>query len=494
LWISATSYFLFFFLDFDVHTKKENKLLSQAETTSELSDQHSLKRHLKARHIRLMALGSTIGVGLFLGSGTAISQAGPSILLGYLLSGIIAFIVLRALGEMAVYNPVAGSFAQYAHDYVGPLAGYLVGWGYWFYWVIVGVAEVTAVGIYMGLWFPDIPQWIWAVGSLILMGGLNFIAVRLFGEFEFWFALIKVVAIIAMISIGFGVIFFGLGNDGVAIGISNLWAHGGFFPTGLDGFLLSLQMAIFAYVGIEMIGLSAGETENPEKTIPIAIDSLIVRILVFYGGALFVILSIYPWNEVGQVGSPFVAMFEKLGLREAAGIVNFVVITAALSSCNAGIFSGGRLLYGLSINSYAPSVMKKISRTGVPYIAILTTVSIASLGAFLNYFVPDEAFLLVTSAVTFIGLMVWIAILSTQLMFRKKINAEDVASLKYKSFLYPYGSWIALAAITFVLVLLAIQEQTRVGVYVGVPIVLILIIVFYLVGLHRHDKHLGEKK
>lgn len=469
-------------------------MVNQVGISVENSDQHSLKRHLKARHIRLMALGSTIGVGLFLGSGTAISQAGPAILLGYLLSGIIAFIVLRALGEMAVFNPVAGSFAQYAHDYVGPLAGYLVGWGYWFYWVIVGVAEVTAVGIYMGLWFPDVPQWIWAVGSLILMGGLNFIAVRLFGEFEFWFALIKVVAIIAMIGIGFGVIFFGLGNQGVPLGISNLWAHGGFFPTGMSGFLLSLQMAIFAYVGIEMIGLSAGETENPEKTIPIAIDSLIVRILVFYGGALFVILSIYPWNEVGQVGSPFVAMFEKLGLREAAGIVNFVVVTAALSSCNAGIFSGGRLLYGLSLNAYAPASMKKISRSGVPFVAILTTVSIASIGAFLNYFVPDEAFLLVTSAVTFIGLMVWVAILSTQLMFRKKLSKEVTTSLQYKSFLWPYGSWVALLLIGFILVLLAIQEQTRVGVYVGIPILLTLISVFYLFGLHRQDNRQGEKK
>ena len=469
-------------------------MVNQVGISVENSDQHSLKRHLKARHIRLMALGSTIGVGLFLGSGTAISQAGPAILLGYLLSGIIAFIVLRALGEMAVFNPVAGSFAQYAHDYVGPLAGYLVGWGYWFYWVIVGVAEVTAVGIYMGLWFPDVPQWIWAVGSLILMGGLNFIAVRLFGEFEFWFALIKVVAIIAMIGIGFGVIFFGLGNQGVPLGISNLWSHGGFFPTGLSGFLLSLQMAIFAYVGIEMIGLSAGETENPEKTIPIAIDSLIVRILVFYGGALFVILSIYPWNEVGQVGSPFVAMFEKLGLREAAGIVNFVVVTAALSSCNAGIFSGGRLLYGLSLNAYAPASMKKISRSGVPFVAILTTVSIASIGAFLNYFVPDEAFLLVTSAVTFIGLMVWVAILSTQLMFRKKLSKEVTTSLQYKSFLWPYGSWVALLLIGFILVLLAIQEQTRVGVYVGIPILLTLISVFYLFGLHRQDNRQGEKK
>ena len=469
-------------------------MLNHADTSNEVKDQHTLKRHLKARHIRLMALGSTIGVGLFLGSGTAISQAGPAILLSYLLAGMIAFIVLRALGEMAVHNPVAGSFAQYAHDYVGPLTGYLVGWGYWFYWVIVGVAEVTAVGIYMGLWFPDVPQWIWAVSSLVLMGGLNFIAVRLFGEFEFWFALIKVVAIIAMIAIGFGVIFFGIGNGGVALGISNLWSHGGFFPTGMHGFLLSLQMAIFAYVGIEMIGLSAGETENPERTIPIAIDSLIVRILVFYGGALFVILSIYPWNEVGQVGSPFVAMFERLGLREAAGIVNFVVVTAALSSCNAGIFSGGRLLYGLSLNTYAPKVMQKISRTGVPFVAILTTVSIASIGAFLNYFLPDEAFLLVTSAVTFIGLMVWVGILLTQMMFRKKLSHEKIQGLKYKSFLWPLGSWLALAAITFILVLLAIQEQTRIGVYVGIPIVLTLIIVFYLFGLNRKNIHQGEKK
>jgi len=470
----------------------QTNLSTEQDTHS--SDQYSLKRHLKARHIRLMALGSTIGVGLFLGSGTAISQAGPSILLGYLFAGMIAFIVLRALGEMAVYNPVAGSFAQYAHEYVGPLAGYLMGWGYWFYWVIVGVAEVTAVGIYMGLWFPETPQWIWALGSLALMGGLNFIAVRLFGEFEFWFALIKVVAIVVMIGIGCGVIFLGLGNHGEPVGISNLWSHGGFFPTGLNGFLLSLQMAVFAYVGIEMIGLSAGETENPEKTIPIAIDSLIVRILVFYGGALFVILSIFPWNEVGQVGSPFVAMFERLGLREAAGIVNFVVVTAALSSCNAGIFSGGRLLFGLSLNAYAPRVMKKLSKNGVPTVAILTTVTVASLGAFLNYFVPEEAFLLVTSAVTFIGLMVWVGILSTQLMFRKKIAPNTVSTLTYKSFLSPYGSWLALAIIGFVLVLLAYQEQTRVGVYVGVPIFLMLIIVFYLFGLHRHQSHQGETK
>jgi AAT family amino acid transporter len=310
-------------------------------------------------------------VGLFLGAGTAISHAGPAIILGYILAGLVAFVVLRALGEMAVHQPVAGSFAQYAHDYVGPFMGYLVGWSYWFYWMIVGIAEVTAVGIYMGVWFPEFPQWIWALSALLLMGWLNFVAVRVFGEIEFWFALIKVIAIVLMISIGIAVILFGFTNDGIPLGFRNLWQHGGFFPKGFEGFFLSIQMAMFAYIGIEMIGLSAGETQAPEKTIPIAINSLILRIIIFYVGALTMMLAIYPWHEVSQNGrSPFVAMFERLGLREAAGIVNFVVITAALSSCNAGIFSGGRLLLSLSKNGYAPQTLQYISASGVPKFAI----------------------------------------------------------------------------------------------------------------------------
>ena len=444
-----------------------------------------LKRHLKVRHIRLMALGSTIGVGLFLGSASAIKIAGPSILLGYLLAGMVAFIVLRVLGEMAVHEPVAGSFAAYANNYVGPLAGYMVGWGYWTYWIVVGIAEVTAVGIYMGIWFPETPQWIWALSSIVLMGLINLIAVKVFGEFEFWFALIKVVAIVAMIALGGSVILFGFTNDWQPIGLSNLWQHGGFFPNGISGMLLSLQMVLFAYVGIEMIGLSAGETENPEKTIPIAIDSLIVRILVFYGGALFVILSIYPWNEVSGQGSPFVAMFERIGLREAAGIVNFVVITAALSSCNAGIFSGGRLLYGLSLNGYAPLRMKKLSAAGVPILAILATVSTAILGAFLNYFVPEKAFIWVTSAVTFIGLLVWVAILVTQLKFRKKLSSYQIAQLTYKSCGFPYASYLGLGFIAAVFVMMCFSPETRVGIYVGIPILLLLISVFYLFRLNR---------
>jgi AAT family amino acid transporter len=454
-----------------------------------LQTEHTgLKRHLKVRHIRLMALGSTIGVGLFLGSASAIQIAGPSILLGYLLAGIVAFIVLRTLGEMAVHEPVAGSFAAYANTYVGPLAGYMVGWGYWTYWIVVGIAEVTAVGIYMGIWFPETPQWIWALSSILMMGMINLIAVKVFGEFEFWFALIKVVAIVAMIALGGSVIFFGFTNDWNPVGFANLWQHGGFFPNGISGMLLSLQMVLFAYVGIEMIGLSAGEAENPRKTIPMAIDSLAWRILIFYMGAILVILAIFPWNEVGQQGSPFVVMFERIGLREAAGIINFVVITAALSSCNAGIFSGGRLLYALSVNGYAPLPFSKLSKYGVPHRAVMATVAVCMTGVVLNYFVPDKAFQYIMAAVTFVGLMVWIAILFTQIQFRRSLTKSQVSELAYRAPWWPYSSWFALAFIALVVVLMGFHEDARIALVLGPCLLAVYLAMFYLVGLHRKTK------
>ena len=447
-----------------------------------------LKRHLKVRHIRLMALGSTIGVGLFLGSASAIQLAGPSILLGYLIAGIVAFIVLRALGEMAVHEPVAGSFAAYANTYVGPLAGYMVGWGYWTYWLVVGIAEVTAVGIYMGIWFPETPQWIWALSSIVTMGLINLIAVKVFGEFEFWFALIKVIAIVAMIALGCSVIFFGFTNDWNPIGLDNLWIHGGFFPNGISGMLLSLQMVLFAYVGIEMIGLSAGEAENPRKTIPMAIDSLAWRILIFYMGAIFVILAIFPWNQVGQQGSPFVVMFERIGLREAAGLINFVVITAALSSCNAGIFGGGRLLYVLAANGYAPAPFAKLSGYGVPHKAVMATVGFCMSGVALNYFVPDKAFQYMMAAVTFVGLMVWIAILITQIQFRRSLSEVQLAQLAYKTPWWPYSSWFALAFIALVIVLMAFHEDAQLALVLGPCLLAIYLLMFYVLGLHRKTK------
>ena len=254
---------------------------------------------------------------------------------------------MRALGEMAIEQPVAGSFSKYAYDYIGPLAGYITGWNYWFLWVVTCMAEITAAGIYMQYWFPDIPRWTWALLALLLMSAFNFLSVKVFGELEFWFALIKIVTIICMIVVGAGIILFGFGNGGIATGISNLWSHGGWFPNGFSGLLLSMQMVLFAYLGVELIGVTAGEAQNPKKTLAKAIDNVFWRILLFYVGALFVMMAIYPWNELGEKGSPFVLTFQQIGIAKA-GIINFVVLTAALSSCNGGLFSTGRMLYTLA--------------------------------------------------------------------------------------------------------------------------------------------------
>jgi len=256
----------------------------------------------------------------------------------------------------------------------------------------------------------------------------------------------------------------------------------------VSGFLLSLQMVLFAYVGIEMIGLSAGEAENPTKTIPMAIDSLAWRILIFYVGALFVIMAIFPWHQVGQQGSPFVAMFESMGLREAAGVINFVVITAALSSCNAGLFSGGRLLLGLSKAGNAPKIFSELSTAGVPAKAIVMTALLPTLGVALNYFVPEKAFQWITAAVTLIGLLVWIAILYTQIRFRKSLSKEEAGALPYRAILWPYGSWFAIFFVVFVIGLMAYSEMTRMAFYVGPPILIGLTVLYFVFGLHKKER------
>ncbi|SDH47584.1 amino acid permease [Pseudomonas panipatensis] len=441
---------------------------------------HDLQRDLNERHIRLMALGACIGVGLFLGSAKAIQMAGPAIMLSYIIGGLAILVIMRALGEMAVHNPVAGSFARYAQDYLGPLAGYLTGWNYWFLWLVTCVAEITAVAIYMGIWFPEVPRWIWALAALASMGTINLIAVRAFGEFEFWFALIKIVTILALILVGGGMIVFGLGNGGVATGIANLWSNGGFMPHGISGVLMSLQMVMFAYLGVEMIGLTAGEAKNPQKTIPGAINSVFWRILLFYVGALFVIMSIYPWNEIGTQGSPFVMTFERLGIKTAAGIINFVVITAALSSCNGGIFSTGRMLYSLAQHGQAPALFAKTSKGGVPRNALLLSIFALLFGVLLNYLVPEKVFTWVTSIATFGAIWTWAMILLAQLKFRRGLSVAEAGTLRFKLWLYPLSSYLAMAFLVLVVALMAYFEDTRIALYIG-PAFLVLLVLLYRV-------------
>lgn len=445
----------------------------------------NLKRGLEERHIQLIALGGAIGVGLFLGSANAIQTAGPAILLVYTIAGFAMFIIMRALGELATSYPVSGSFSAYANEFIGPLAGYLTGWTYWFMWVVTCMAEITAVGVYVKFWIPNMPQWIPALAALVIMTCVNLIAVKAYGEFEFWFALIKVVTIIIMIGLGLLMIIFGIGNGGKPIGISNLWSHGGFLPKGLWGPMLSIVMVMFAYLGTELIGVTAGEAKNPEKTIPAAVNKVFWRILVFYVGALFVIMCLYPWNSLGTIGSPFVLTFNKLGISAAAGIINFVVLTAALSSCNSGIFSTGRMLYNLSLQGSAPKVFSKLNKSHVPVTGIVISAFFLLIGVVLNYLVPGKVFTYVTSVATFGAIWVWGIVLVAQIKFRKRLNPEEVKKLHFPVFGYPYLNWITLAFLAFVVIMMFFNKDTLVAIIVAPIWFAILIVCYYVFGINK---------
>ncbi len=383
------------------------------------NDSSSLKRGLSARHIRFMALGSAIGTGLFYGSAEAIRLAGPAVLLAYLVGGAAVFMVMRALGEMAVHDPVAGSFGHYASRYLGPLAGFLTGWTYTFEMIIVALADVTAFGIYIGLWFPDAPQWVWVLSIIFFIGALNLCSVKVFGEMEFWLSLLKVTAIIAMIAAGLGIMMFGFGAGHESTGVSNLWSHQGFMPNGITGVIASFAVVMFAFGGIEIIGVTASEAKDPEKVLPRAINTVPVRILLFYVLTLFVLMAIYPWNSIGQNGSPFVEIFSSLGISSAANILNLVVITAAISAINSDIYGAGRMMYGLAQEGLAPKCFSRLTRNGVPWMTILVMAIALLLGVVLNYLIPKNVFLIIASIATFATVWVWLMILISQVAMRR---------------------------------------------------------------------------
>ncbi|MFW0758702.1 amino acid permease [Pseudomonas sp. H11T01] len=431
-----------------------------------------LHRGLEERHIKLMALGTAIGVGLFLGSATAIRIAGPAILLSYLVAGLAIYVIMRALGQMAVVNPVAGSFSRYAQDYISPMTGYITGWNYCFQALLGAMAETVAVGIYMHLWFPEVPTWIWALLAVALVGVINRMAVKAYGEFEFWFAMIKVVTIVLMIIVGGCVIVFGLGNGGVATGISNLWTHGGWMPNGFSGVLLALPIVMFAYQGIEMLGVTAGEARDPERSLARAVNSVFWRVVVFYVGTLFVILSIYPWNEIGTTGSPFVLTFEKLGIRSAAGIINFVVLTAALSACNSNLYGSSRLIYNLAAQKQAPQWLGRLSTAGVPANAVALAVVCLLLGVVLNYVAPEQVFIWLSAVSTFGAIWTWGVILLSHYRFRKQTQKGRTPRG------FPLDSLVAGLFLALVLGLIAWQPETRLAAVIG-PCWLVMLAVCY---------------
>ncbi|RIJ66959.1 amino acid permease [Rummeliibacillus sp. POC4] len=446
-----------------------------------LSKEHQkkkLQRGLDNRHIQLIALGGSIGVGLFYGSSATIQMGGPSILLSYLIGGLVIFTIMRALGEMAVDEPVSGSFSSYANRYLGTFAGYLTGWTYWFMWVVVGMAEISVVGVYVNYWFPDTPNWLVALVVLIVFTMVNLANVKAYGEFEFWFALIKVVAIIGMILFGLGIIFFGIGNGGQPIGIDNLWAHGGLLPNGINGMIMSFVLVMFSFGGVELVGITAGEAKNPQRSIPKAINNVIWRILIFYIGALGIMMILYPWDKIGTNGSPFVLIFDKVGIPGAANLINFVVITAALSAFNSGLFASGRMLYNLSLQNNGPKFFGKLSKNGSPRRGILFSSLFLLVAVFLNYVVPEKVFMYISAVATVAVITSWTIILLTHLKFRKSKSKAEIGKLAFKMPLYPVSSYLALAFLAFVIVLMGFIKDMRIALIVAPIWFLILYIGF----------------
>ncbi|AZD27188.1 amino acid permease [Pseudomonas chlororaphis] len=441
-----------------------------------------LKRGLSARHIRFMALGSAIGTGLFYGSASAIQMAGPAVLLAYLIGGAAVFMVMRALGEMAVHNPVSGSFGHYASNYLGPLPGFILGWTYAFEMIIVCLADVTAFGIYMGFWFPEVARWVWVLGIVFLIGGLNLCNVKVFGEMEFWLSLLKVGAIVAMILAGFGIMLFGIGSASgeQATGVANLWAHGGFMPNGIGGLIASFAVVMFAFGGIEIIGITAGEAKDPQRVIPKAINAVPMRILLFYVLTLFVLMAIYPWPQIGSQGSPFVQIFDNLGIGSAATILNIVVISAAVSAINSDIFGAGRMMYGLAQQGQAPKGFAQLSKHGVPWMTVVVMGAALLGGVLLNYLIPENVFLLIASIATFATVWVWLMILVTQVAMRRSMSAEQVAQLKFPVPFWPWAPAAAIAFMLFVFGVLGYFPQTQAALAVGAVWIVLLVIAYLL--------------
>ena len=450
-----------------------------------------LKRSMTAGQMEMISLGGAIGVGLFMGSTSTIKWTGPSVLLAYMFVGLILYIVMRALGEMLYVSPGTGSFADYATEYISPLAGYLAEWANVFQYIVVGISEVVAATEYLKFWWPEVSVFWSGIIIIAFLLLANLASAKAYGTLEFWFAMIKVVTIVIMIILGLLVILLGVGNHGKPIGFSNLWSHGGFFTGGVKGFFFSMAIIAGSYEGIELIGISAGEVANPQEAIVKSVKSVLWRILIFYVGAIFVIVTIYPWNQLSNIGSPFVETFTKVGITAAAGIINFVVLTAALSGANSGIYSSSRMLFKLAHEGEAQNTFGKLSKRIVPDRAIVGITSGILIGFILNLIMSTmnksmgELFVVVYSSSVLPGMVAWFVILISELKFRKN-NSHLMAEHPFKLPLYPYSNYFAFAMLLVIVVFMFINPETRISVGVGAGVLVLASLVYML--KHRNKK------
>lgn len=469
------------------------------------SDNRKLKRGLSNRHIQLIALGGAIGTGLFLGVGQAAILAGPSVILGYAIAGLIAFFIMRQLGEMVVHEPVSGSFSYFAHKYWGPFAGYASGWNYWVLYLLVSMAELTAIGHYVQFWWPDIPLWLSSLFFFIVINMINLASVKVYGETEFWFSIIKVIAIIAMIIFGSYLLITGKGGE--QAGLSNLTNDGGFFPKGwlttsengsYQGLLAALVMIMFSFGGLELVGITAAEAENPEKNIPKATNQVLWRILIFYIGSLVILFSLMPWRSMSADTSPFVEVFASLKGMEfqlfgetyyftniIANALNLIVLTAALSVYNSCVYSNSRMLYGLAEQKNAPKFLTRLNKNHSPINAILTSAGLVAICIVINKVIPEKALAILMSLVVSSLVINWIMISLTHIFFKNKIIANKEKS-PFPTLLYPFTNYLSLFFLFAVLVMMWFTGL-KISVEL-IPIWLVILYITYLLVQRRKKK------
>jgi len=461
----------------------QSAILNDRETASSSAgtSQHELRRRLSQRQLTMLAIGGAIGVGLFLGSGVTIRLAGPGVIVSYLFGAVVAVIVAYSLAEMAVVHPDAGSFGVYAETYLSRWAGFAVRTTYGLVQMIAIGAEVTAVAIYFSFWFPNVPQWIWVVAVSVGLVALNSMHVGRFGEIEYWFALIKVVAILVFIAVGAALIF-GIGTHH-PLGLSNLTANGGFLPHGWLGVWLALTLVVTSYMGIEVIAVTAGEAQNPEKSIPKAMRSIVFRLIFFYVLAITVMLAMTPWNQTGAgnglTASPFVRAFASIGIPFAATIMNIVVITAALSSCNTDLYLTTRMLFSLARQNYVPAGLSKVANNGVPRRALAVASGGMIAAILLAIYAPGKAFLALYGVAVAGMFFVWIVVLSTHIAFRRALGRERIAKLPMRLALYPYSTILGIAALVAITISTFFVDGLQYTVPAFAPFLVLITIAYF---------------
>ncbi|MER6972763.1 amino acid permease [Nocardioides sp. NPDC000445] len=434
-------------------------------------------KSLTPRHITMIAIGGAIGTGLFLGAGGRLATAGPSLAIAYAACGLVAFIVVRCLGELILYRPSSGAFVSYAREFLGEKGAYTAGWMYFLNWSTTGIADITAIALYAHYWsfFAPVPQWVLALGALVIVLTLNLLSVRLFGEMEFWFALIKVATLVVFMAIAIFLIVTRHPIDGTTPGPQLIADHGGMFPAGVLPMVLVIQGVIFAYASIELVGVAAGETEDPRRVMPRAINTIIWRIGIFYVGSVVLLAMLLPWSAYSADESPFVTVLSRVGVPGAGDVMNLVVLTAAMSSLNSGLYSTGRILRSLAAAGTAPRFAAAMNRHRVPYGGILLTAAVCVLGVGLNYVVPAQAFEIVLNLASVGIIATWAIILISHTIFVRRSRAGEVERPAFRVPRSPLPQFIALGFLALVLILMFFDHVGRITL-LAMPVLLALLV------------------